>query len=112
MDGHNEPNPTTTIRVSDVVEDAKRRPSALKLNPEDYAADMSKFDIPEGQRQEFLETLWNIMVMCVDLGFGVDAVSLACGQNGEPAMAVTDRASDMVNLREKFQNHNNEEKGE
>lgn len=40
-------------------------------------------DMDEPQKQEFLETLWTIMVGFVDLGFGVHPTQEACGQNSK-----------------------------
>ena len=48
----------------------------LKLDPDDYRADLAEFDLTKEQQDELLQTLWNIMSMMVDLGWGLDSVQL------------------------------------
>jgi hypothetical protein len=66
------------------VTPAKSYPPPPKLCLEDYRDDLAEFDLTPEQQKELLETLWNIMVSFVDLGFGMDSVSLAfksvCGE--------------------------------
>ncbi|MEM6423022.1 MAG: hypothetical protein AAF698_10555, partial [Pseudomonadota bacterium] len=37
-------------------------------------------DLTEAEKRQMLEALWSIIVMLVDLGFGVHPVEQACGQ--------------------------------
>jgi hypothetical protein len=50
-----------------------------------YEKMLEEADISDAEKQEFLETLWNIIVAFVDLGFGVhplqQAMDDACEQN-------------------------------
>jgi len=61
--------------------------SAPALVIEDYADEIAAFDIPEDKAQEFLQTLWDIMVMSADVEMGFDPVSLICGQNDKPQLS-------------------------
>lgn len=48
----------------------------LPLDLKKYQSQVEDFDLTEEQRIELLQTLWGIMTVFVDLGFGVDAVQL------------------------------------
>ena len=78
-------------------------PRTITFDPAAYAEEVAKFGLNEDQSRELLETLWNIMVMFVDLGFRVDPVSLACGQNGESQGNGTGQPVDLVELKKKIQ---------
>lgn len=56
---------------------------ALQLDVEYYQAFLDDADIPDEQKKELIETLWNIVVTFVDLGFGIEPVQQAieAGQN-------------------------------
>ncbi|WP_394693122.1 hypothetical protein [Hyphobacterium sp.] len=70
--------------------------SAPSLVVEDYAEDAAALNIPDDKAREFLETLWNIMLMCADVEMGFDPVSLICGQNEKPSLSGPFAASGMV----------------
>jgi len=58
---------------------------ALKLDVERYEKMLNDCDLTEEQRQEFLETIWTIIVGFVDLGYDIhplqQASSEECGQD-------------------------------
>ena len=58
---------------------------ALKLDVERYEKMLNDCDLTEQQRQEFLETIWTIIVGFVDLGFDIHPLQQAdpkeCGQD-------------------------------
>jgi len=58
---------------------------ALKLDVERYEKMLNDCDLTEEQRQEFLETIWTIIVGFVDLGFDIhpvqQVISDGCGQD-------------------------------
>lgn len=56
-----------------------------------YERYLDESDLTEDQKQEFLQTLWNIIVSFVDLGFEVHPVQQT--GNLEEADALTDRDS-------------------
>ena len=82
---------------------AQPPPRTITFDPAEYAEEVAKFGLNEDQSRELLETLWNIMVMFVDLGFRVDPVSLACGQVGKNQGNGAVQPSDLVELRKKIQ---------
>ena len=55
--------------------------TALSFDYEEYAPYLEDSDLTEEQKREFLETLWNIMVSFVDLGFGIHPIQQASGQD-------------------------------
>jgi len=69
----------------------------LTLDVALYEHMLADSDLTEDQKREFLETLWSIIVGFVDLGFGIDPVGLACGQNPETSCG---RASESATLAE------------
>ena len=46
------------------------------FNPDDYKEDLKEFDLTDEQAEEILRTLWEMMTMMVDLGWGVDTVNI------------------------------------
>ena len=70
-----------------MANDIKNQPRpALTLDVEQYEKFLEDSDLTEDQKREFLETLWNIVVEFVSLGFGVHPVQQAqnaCGKGDE-----------------------------
>ena len=58
-----------------------RSGDTLRFNPEDYADQIKSFDLDPVQAAEFLQTLWDILILCADVEMSIDPVSLICGQN-------------------------------
>ena len=58
-----------------------------------YEAFLQDGDMSEEDKRAFIETLWNIMLTFVDLGFGLDPTSQVCEK--EPKIIHT-RNSDMI----------------
>ncbi len=53
----------------------------LTIDWRKYEKLLEESDLSDEEKQEFLRTLWNIIVAFVDLGFGVHPVQQACEQN-------------------------------
>ncbi len=71
-----------------------------------YARYLEDADLTEEQKHEFLQTLWNIIVDFVSLGFGVHPVQQAqntCGKLPESRINQPDSAVNAVNCKGKFQ---------
>lgn len=65
--------------------DLTRKPAALArpaltFDVGLYEKHLEDSDLSDAEKQEFLETLWNLVVVFVDLGFGIHPVQQACGQ--------------------------------
>ena len=70
--------------------------SALTFDVTRYDKYLADCDLTEEQKQEFLETLWNIIVSFVDIGFGIDATQAVCGQLLQTAFKDILNDSDMI----------------
>lgn len=64
-------------RESHYIENAGAETDLPPFDDPKYLALLDESDITEEQAVEFLRALNSILVTCVDLGFGVDAVQLA-----------------------------------
>lgn len=106
MDGNNNTSSTPAEPVDGIPDLPRRAP--LRLNPEDFTEEMKAFDLNEDQAREFLQTVWDILVMCADIELGFDPVSLICGQNGQIDDPAPIAAPDMVKSFNSTQSNNNE----
>lgn len=75
----------------------------LTLDVEYYQAILDSDDIPEEKKRELIETLWQIVVSFVDLGFGIHPLQQASdGEEAKLHPAVTKMIADAAN--EDFKN--------
>jgi hypothetical protein len=84
-------------------------PPVITVDYERYAHFLENSDLTEEQKREFLQTIWNIIVEFVSLGFGVHPLQQAqnaCGKldkySPKPAMT----APDSVYLDHKYLSDN------
>ncbi len=61
---------------------AAARP-VIGLDVEKYQAYLDNSGMSDAQKEEFLQSLWTIIVSFVELGFGVHPLQEVCGQNLE-----------------------------
>ena len=54
----------------------KQAASMLDFSPDEYRHHLEEFELTRAQENELLETLWQIMSMMVDIGWGVDNIHL------------------------------------
>ncbi len=62
-----------------------------------YEAMLDESDLSEAQKREFLETLWQIMVQFVDLGFGVHPLQSIPSDGQRRAISLDALLAGMVN---------------
>ena len=62
------------------TEDAKPDRPILHIDFALYESHLKDSDLSEAEKQAFLESLWDIIVGFVDLGFGVHPLQQACEQ--------------------------------
>jgi hypothetical protein len=55
----------------------------LTVDVEKYQAFLDGADMTETQKEEFLQSLWSIIVSFVDLGFGVQPLQEVCGEDAD-----------------------------
>lgn len=72
-------------------------PRVLSVDWDQYKAMLKDSDLTDAQKQEFVETLWSIIVTFVDLGFGLHPVQSvhSDGQIGSKALEAA--IADVVN---------------
>jgi hypothetical protein len=59
---------------------SKKLPPTSTFDAKRYEHYLDGCDLTDDQKQKFLETLWNIMVCFVNMGFGLEPTQTACGQ--------------------------------
>lgn len=52
----------------------------LIFDANEYLKYIEDYDLSKAEQQELLETLWNIIIQFVDLGFGIHPIQQACEQ--------------------------------
>ncbi|MBB4123958.1 hypothetical protein [Martelella radicis] len=62
-------------------------PPGLQLDVALYQQFLDEVDISEAEKQAFIETLWNIVLIFVDIGFGIEATQQAMNAITEAALA-------------------------
>lgn len=60
----------------------------LSIDWEDFAHHLQDSDLSDEQKREFIETLFEIMLAFVDLGFGLHPVQQACEQNRDSPLSL------------------------
>lgn len=68
-DLHLSPTDQTSIALPEVTS-----AQPLRFDADKYLRYVDDVDLPEDQKRELLEALWNILAALVDIGFGVDSV--------------------------------------
>lgn len=68
------PDKTAQLHSGPPVEISPLAP--LKLDHEAFREDIAELELTDEQERELLQTLWNIMCVFVDIGWGVDTVQL------------------------------------
>ena len=63
----------------------------LKVDVEKYQSYLDGSDLSDAQKEEFLQSLWSIIVSFVELGYGVHPLQEVCGKD---AGTLTERAID------------------
>jgi hypothetical protein len=84
--------------------DPRSQPPSLTIDWTFYASQLEGSDLSDDQKRELIETLWNIVVSCVDLGFGVHPLQQGCEHSSETTQ---DAPADLLSLLENIpSNHN------
>lgn len=77
-------------------------PPPPSFDPALFEHDLKNSDMTEAQRIEALRILWNLMVACVDCGFGIEPTQAICRQLIKAAFEETQDspgAPDVVELK-------------
>ncbi len=73
------------------------RPMSLTIDWDLYGHYLEDSDLSDDQKRELIQTLWNIVVGFVDLGFGIHPVQQACEQKEEIGDFIASKAVDLLN---------------
>jgi len=98
-----EQNPSKTKNSKPQVEYESALP-ALTIDYEKYAHLLDDPDLSEDQKREFIETIWNIVMMFVDMGFNVHPTQQAqnaCGKDQKNHTKTPLSASNALQSRDK-----------
>jgi hypothetical protein len=76
------PIPLAEQTDSDLPLDHKAMPS-LSVDWSVYKPFLEDQDISDDQKKELIETVWAVIVGCVNLGFEIQSPQQACEQNGD-----------------------------
>tara|TARA_R110002074_G_scaffold35231_6_gene96327 strand:- start:260 stop:601 length:342 start_codon:yes stop_codon:yes gene_type:complete len=72
-----------------------KAPPTLTIDWERYGRYLDDSDLTDAQKREFLQTLWDIVVSFVDLGFRLNPQTEVCGEIADLSEILT-RDSDAV----------------
>jgi len=70
----------------------------LSVDVERYQKYLDDTDLSEAEKAEFLQSLWQVIVSFVELGFGVHPLQEVCGKDEGTCSLSTDDDSDAVSL--------------
>jgi len=86
-----------TTERGDAFENVHAPPKpTLTVDVEKYQSFLDGADMTEAQKEEFLQSLWSIIVSFVDLGFGVHPLQEVCGEDAESDSKKVNKTVDML----------------
>ncbi len=71
-------------------------PLTLEVDIEYYQSFLDDMDISDEKKRELIETLWNIVVQFVDLGFGIAPIQQAIQEDQKDNDVVTEGDRDAI----------------
>lgn len=83
----------------------------IQFDAAEWASYVAEFDMDESQKAELLRTLWDILGMFADAGFGIEPTQQACGQNSLLPNLKPDDQDDPINLKSQFKHNSYEPEG-
>lgn len=94
--------PKATIHERDPTPDEVSAPSPGKLtiqfDAREFAHFLEESDLTEDQKLEYIQTIWQIVLQFIDMGFGIHPIQQACGQFDDETALYGGADSDMVEL--------------
>lgn len=106
MDGHNDDNTHNK---------ARRSPPVITFDYDLYAHYMDDEDLTEGEKREFMRSLWNLIVEFMSLGFEIHPLQQAleaCGKLSKSRTNLPNSGVDAVELEGSFLSDKFEEAAE
>lgn len=74
---------------------------ALTVDWARYEKLLEDSDIPDSEKREFIETLWQVVVAFVDLGFGLHPLQQATGHDPDPDSLLSCIAAEMLDCEQR-----------
>ena len=71
------PDDQKNILQSSTVDGFNQEARKVRFDPEAYAHHIAQLDLTETQKLTLMRTVWDLMVLFVDAGFGIDGPTLA-----------------------------------
>lgn len=68
----------------------------IQFDAREFAHFLDDSDLTEEQKLEYIQTIWQIVLQFIDLGFGIHPVQQACGQFDEGTALCGGADSDVV----------------
>lgn len=96
MSGHNDDNTNN---------EARRSPPIITFDYDLYAHYMDDEDLTEGEKREFMRSLWNLIVEFMSLGYEIHPLQQAqeaCGKLSKSRTNPPDAGADRVQSRDQF----------
>lgn len=95
------------MKENDVRSEVPKKPT-LQIDYDAYLKYADDLDLNDSQKRELVATLYQMMLAFVDVGFGIDAVGQACGQDSKTTTtsipnARNDIKSNHQNLTDDFE---------
>lgn len=74
---------------------------AIQFDAQEFAHFLDESDLTHGQKLEYIQTIWGIVLQFIDMGFGIHPLQMAlgqqaCGQFDEAAVLCGDADSDAI----------------
>jgi hypothetical protein len=86
---------STGLKGLSVQFDASSKPS-IAVDVERYQAYLDGSDMTQAEKEEFLQTLWGMIVSFVEWGYGVHPLQEVCGKKPEKGSKTATEAFDAV----------------
>lgn len=68
----------------------------LELDLQKYLGQLADWNIGEAQKEEFIYTLWNLMVSCAEIGLHIHPVQMLEHDNTSPSILSADKDANLA----------------
>lgn len=76
----------------------KQHGLAIQFDAQEFAHFLDESDLTHEQKLEYIQTVWQIVLQFIDMGFGIHPLQQACGQIDEAAVLCGAADSSMVSF--------------
>ena len=86
----------TTDGISIKPSPERTGPPTLTIDWDLYGGYLADSDLSDAQKRDLIETLWSLVVACVDLGFGIHPLQQTGGPNRDLATFIGAEATELL----------------